>query len=104
MTSHPGGRPASLTLPFAPLEAVVEGLGGIQEVLRRYDRNTVATLRRAWARAQARGCLPLASADQLAVRLTGRHPSLVWSDEWWSVTAELAAEAEASSIADSKAG
>lgn len=70
----PAGWP---TLPAGPLVERVRARGGFRVCAGRDDR-----LERAYSRAQAVGRLTVWAADQLAVKVLGLPPLLVWGDAW----------------------
>ena len=78
-------RPESICarLPVAPLVTVVEGRGGYGACIpEARGSKASSTLERAWERAQAQGWVTVKTADELAIRVLGLHPLLVWGDDW----------------------
>jgi hypothetical protein len=67
-------------LPFGPIEAAITaampGHNGIHGWL------TENQERNYW-RAKAVGLITPAFADELAIRVLGLHPSLIYGDDWW---------------------
>jgi hypothetical protein len=65
-------------LPAAPLVHLVQRAGGLTAcgVVEHSD------LERAYYRAAENGTLTAQAADQLAIRVLGLHPMLVWGDDW----------------------
>ena len=65
-------------VPAAPLLRAVELRGGAAAC----GAKRSPALERALERAQVSGRLTYRAADQLAIRLLGLHPMLVWGDDW----------------------
>lgn len=72
-------RQAAAPLPAAPL---LEFYDCPRSPARRATRNS--SLERAIDRARSSGRLSFYVADQIAIRLLGCHPSLIWGDDWWT--------------------
>lgn len=65
------------TLPAAPVVVRIRQLGGVRACCGRNE-----ALERAYNRAAAAGRLTVWAADQLAVRVLGEHPLMVWGEDW----------------------
>jgi hypothetical protein len=65
-------------LPAGPLLERVRGRGGF-----RACAGADPALEKAYQRAQSAGRLTVWAADQLAVKVLGLPPVLVWGDAWW---------------------
>jgi hypothetical protein len=84
--------PTIPSLPVEPLRALVELYGGPRlagaALGAEIDwRPRSAALEMAYARAVRSGRLTVYAADELAVRLLGRHPVMVWGEQWWEAVA-----------------
>lgn len=74
-----------MTLPSAPLIAMVEARGGIGAALtaRGLPPRLRAKFSRAYHRAKSSGTVSLQQADRLCVVVLGKHPCEVWGAEWF---------------------
>jgi hypothetical protein len=72
------------TLPADPILTIIRGRGGLAEVLRHldYDDTEAQRLRMVYHRGQNDGRLSVAKADELAIRVLGLHPVLIYGDDW----------------------
>jgi hypothetical protein len=75
----------SANLPINPLARLVAVSGGVRVLVARAaftdaERRRLSALYR---RGRRMGALTPYAADELAVRLLGLHPALVWGERWW---------------------
>lgn len=80
-------------LPIEPLEYVVTRRSGWSAVVSASGMEPgpeLMRLTRTFFRARLRGWVSLADADQMAVRLLGLHPCLVWGSGWWDALEQAA--------------
>jgi len=72
-------------MPMRPLVRLITLEGGPTLAIRRaaVDHRETRRLYALYHRGERAGILTVGAADELAVRLLGLHPALVWGDSWW---------------------
>jgi hypothetical protein len=74
-----------LRMPMRPLVRLVALTGGPTVAIRRatLEHRETRRLYALYHRGERSGLLTVGAADELAVRLLGLHPALVWGETWW---------------------
>lgn len=85
-----------LRMPMRPLVRLVTLAGGPTVAIRRaaFDHRETRRLYALYHRGERAGLLTVGAADELAVRLLGLHPALVWGQTWWLEGSGPSADAE----------
>jgi hypothetical protein len=69
--------------PVAPLVALLDEMGGWENVMRGKPTGMRERLQKALTRGKETGHVTVPFADCLAIEVLGLHPALVWGDDWW---------------------